>query len=73
MVVVCLHLAFLKRERNEVVFLLAATTIGSLMDVLQGKLGLLLFVDGTLLPPWLAALWCIFATTFGISLRWARR
>lgn len=47
---------------------------GTLLDSALSFAGLLLFVENPfapwLCPPWLIALWCLFATTLNGSLRW---
>lgn len=47
---------------------------GFLVDSVLGMLGILQFVDGMdsdwLCPPWLVALWMVFATTPEFSLQW---
>ncbi|MCS6289884.1 MAG: DUF2878 domain-containing protein [Nitrospira sp.] len=47
---------------------------GSLLDSVLSFAGLLLFIENPfapwLCPPWLIALWCLFATTLNGSLRW---
>ena len=49
-------------------------TAGAIVDSVLGYLGILLFRDSLiaswLCPPWLIALWLIFATTFQSSLSW---
>ena len=49
-------------------------TAGAIVDSVLGYLGILIFRDSLiaswLCPPWLIALWMIFATTFQSSLSW---
>ena len=49
-------------------------TAGAIVDNVLGYLGILIFRDSLiaswLCPPWLIALWMIFATTFQSSLSW---
>ncbi len=48
--------------------------LGTLLDSILSAAGILLFVDNPfapwLCPPWLIALWCLFATTLNNSLQW---
>ncbi len=70
------HLANADRPADELRFMLMATFLGALFDQLLLAMDLVRFVaiagwPPTLLPPWMVALWLMFNTTPGISLRWA--
>ena len=72
-----LQLFFSKRPKNEGLFLLCATVLGSLWDSIAVLLGAYSFT-GTVLMPWgyplwMSALWLGFATTIRSSLSWLSR
>lgn len=70
------HFIFISQNRfTELQFIGLGTVIGSLLDGLWFRLGVL--DDGTgavlLTPPWLVAMWAIFMTTLSHSLNWISR
>ncbi|MCC6076586.1 DUF2878 domain-containing protein [Pseudomonas sp. GCM10022188] len=68
------HFALVEHRRGELKVVGAATLAGCALDSLLLNLGVLDFAgDGRVLPPWLAMLWALFATTLGHSLAWSAR
>jgi hypothetical protein len=67
-VVVGLHLRWVRDRRRESIFLMQAFLIGLCCDLLLVQTGVL--VTGSALPPlWLSCLWLLFGTTVGYALR----
>lgn len=68
------HLIVSSVPQREVRFVACAGAIGSVVDTLHGTFGVLVFTgrlgSSDLVPLWVTALWIIFGTTFGSSLRW---
>ncbi len=67
-----LHWWLVDRSARGWAMVVIAALLGLAMDLGWQRLGLLRF-DGTVaggLPPWLAMLWLLFATTFAHSLAW---
>lgn len=70
---VALHLAIISQHpRREGLFIVLGSALGSLMDGLWFKLGLLATPEPFFgpVPLWLLALWALFLTTIGHSLAW---
>jgi len=66
--VVGLHLRWVRDRRRESIFLMQAFLIGFSCDLLLVQSGVL--VTGGALPPlWLSCLWLLFGTTVGYTLR----
>ena len=69
-----MHLALVRDREREAKLLLAAASLGLLLDSLQLNLGLFRYPSGTpvtgLAPPWIVALWLQFATLLHFGLRW---
>lgn len=70
------HFVFVSQNRfTELQFIGLGTIVGSLLDGLWFRLGIL--DDGTgavlITPPWLVAMWAIFMTTLSHSLNWISR
>jgi hypothetical protein len=76
-VIVASHIVRAARPREELKLIGVALLIGVLWDSALIVLGLTDFTSGTLLvglaPPWILALWALFATTLNLSLRWLRQ
>lgn len=77
--VVTLHLALAERRGRELVYLLGAGLLGTLVDGGLARLGALRYVGGAdeprllgLVLPWVSALWVGFATLPSRSLAWLR-
>jgi hypothetical protein len=75
--IVSWHIVRAARPVQELKLVLAALLIGALWDSSLVALGWIDFSSGTLLvglaPPWILALWALFATTLNLSLRWLRQ
>jgi len=68
------HFRWIARGRGEAWLVAGATLGGSALDSLLLHLGLFDFAgDSPLLPPWLALLWALFATTLNHCLAWTAR
>ena len=64
------------RWRADAGLALATLAIGTAWDSLLVNIGLLVYPPGPglawLAPPWIMALWALFATTLNVSMRWLR-
>jgi len=71
---VCLNIGFLADPLPAIRVVLTVGLFGSALDSVLSSAGLLQFVSSPFgsvwCPPWLMALWCLFATTLTGSLRW---
>lgn len=69
-----LQLRFLPDPRRFARFLAAAGLLGLVLDSTLGALGLFVFhvsaFPAWVCPPWLTALWMLFASTLPLSLNW---
>ena len=76
LVLLSCHLALVERRGDELALMLAAATIGVVVDSAQIAAGLLRFPSGTILgwlpPAWLIVLWAQFAATFHFSMGWMK-
>jgi Protein of unknown function (DUF2878) len=74
LLLLALHLWFAADRRAALRIVLTVGMIGAATDSTLGYLGILQFRDslfvGWFCPPWLIALWVIFATTLQSSLSW---
>lgn len=68
------HLWMARRAGREIALLAVAGAIGFAVDTLQASFGLYTFRHGGvaswLSPPWMVALWILFASTLNASLAW---
>lgn len=75
-VLLTLHGLLVPAPRASLSFVVAVGAAGCAIDSLLGFLGTLQFRDGLgpgwVCPPWLLALWMLFATTPELSLRWLK-
>ena len=72
-IIVAIHLALVsQRPAQEVQFIILGTLLGSLLDGLWFKLGVLIEPDTEprWTPIWLVGLWALFMTTLAHSLAW---
>ncbi len=71
---VCVNVCSSADRRATARIVIVVGLFGTLLDSTLSFAGLLLFVENPfapwLCPPWLIALWCLFATTLNGSLRW---
>lgn len=71
---VAVHLSLTANRAGELRLVLAVALFGFLLDTLQAAAGLYAFKHGGaapwLCPPWMVALWMIFATTLNSSMSW---
>ncbi len=71
---VCVNIRLSADPSSTIRIVLTVGLFGSLLDSALAAVGLLQFVhspfDPPWCPPWLIALWCLFATTLTGSLRW---
>ncbi len=71
-----MHGLLVLSPRRSLRFVLMVGLTGFVIDSLLGFLGILQFRDGLgpgwICPPWLLALWMLFATTPELSLRWLK-
>lgn len=74
--VVALHAARATRPAAELKLVASAVLVGLLWDSSLALLGWMGFAAGTLVegfaPPWILALWALFATTLNVSLDWLK-
>lgn len=77
--IVATHLMFISAfPQREFRFILMATVLGSVLDVLHQNLGILRFpgyegaFDSGMIPVWLVMLWAVFATAVNHCLYWMR-
>jgi len=70
------HLALVRRPRDELALALAGAAIGVAVDTTQIALGTLRFDAGVVVaglpPPWLVVIWMQFAATFHFAMRWLK-
>ena len=68
------HLSLAPSRLQEAKLILAAGLFGFAIDTLQASVGLYAFTSTSvapwLCPPWMVALWMIFATTLNASITW---
>lgn len=71
-----MHGLLVPAPKASLAFVVAVGGAGFVIDSLLGFLGILQFRDGLgpgwICPPWLLALWMLFATTPELSLRWLK-
>ena len=74
--IVAWHVMRAARPTQELKLIAIAVVIGVLWDRSLAVLGWIEFTSGTLLagmaPPWILALWALFATTLNVSLDWLK-
>lgn len=73
--IVALHVGRAARPARELALAAVAMVIGLCWDSTLGAAGLLAFNGagrGGFAPPWILAIWALFATTLNVSLRWLR-
>ena len=77
LLLVAMHLAWVRDRLREAQLLLAAAALGLALDSLQLGLGVFSYPSGTPLagvaPPWIVVLWLQFATLLHFALRWLSR
>ena len=70
------HLRVADNPRGEVLLLIAAAAIGTVVDSLLPAAGWVVYPSGQLhqaiAPVWIVALWILFAGTLNMSMRWLR-
>ena len=75
-VILLIHFAMLVPRmdwRSEAVLLMKAVAVGAVLEVAYLLFGILVKVEGGILPPlWLLIIWVLFATTFRHGLFWLR-
>lgn len=75
-VLLAAHLKFASTSLGEWRLLLTAGALGFLIDTTQASLGLFQFTGTSFLasvcPPWMVALWMLFAATLNHSLSWLK-
>ena len=73
-VLLLVHLALASNRVREVVLVLVVGLSGFAVDTLQASAGIYAFSGTSILPwlcpPWMAALWMLFATTLNGSMEW---
>lgn len=76
LLLVVMHLALTRPVLPELRLVVAVTVLGCAVDTAQAALGVFRFGEpgwpAWLCPPWLAAVWALFATTLRVGLRWLR-
>jgi len=76
MTIVALHLACAPRAAPELKLVMLAFAMGALWDSALVSSGWIVFTSGMLIdgvaPPWILALWALFATTLNASLGWLK-
>jgi hypothetical protein len=74
--IVAWHVLRALRPAEELKLIVIALAIGVLWDSSLAALGWIDFTSGTLIaglaPPWILALWALFATTLNVSLEWLK-
>lgn len=70
--IVALHLAWADDRARESKLVALAVLAGPWLDAGLAWSGVFEFPGGSVAPPWIAALWAIFATTMGGCLSWLR-
>ena len=68
------HVAMAPNSRAELTLLAAAAVIGAIFDTALAMTGWIRYAGGAanLAPPWIVAMWVLFATTLNISLAWIK-
>ena len=76
LLVVALHVALSERPVGELQLVMAAALIGLVWETLLIQIGVVVVPHGELLsgvaPPWIVAMWALFAITLNYSLGWLR-
>lgn len=76
-VIVAAHLALGSQPSQQLRFLVAAALLGFVADTALASLGFFAFAGTSVVPwispPWMVALWVLFAATFDGALAWLRR
>lgn len=71
------HLSVSARPPREAKLMLAAMLLGAVWESALVSLGLLSYPSGMLVPglapPWIVAMWALFALTLNVSMRWLKR
>jgi hypothetical protein len=74
--ILCFHFGLLlpkSQWRSEIQLLLKVLCVGACIEIVYLRVGILVRLDGSLLPPlWLLLIWLLFAMTFNHSLLWLR-
>lgn len=74
--IVMMHLIQAANRKNEIFLLLVVTLIGTLWDSMLLLNNLFIFPNGVMVnglaPHWLIAMWCLFATTLNVSMKWMK-
>lgn len=74
--VVAVHLRYAQWPATEASLLLACAAIGTVFDSMLVAAGWVSYSSGMFAPAfapyWIIAMWCLFATTLNVSLRWMR-
>jgi len=70
-----IHLYWSAERRREAVFIVIVTLLGLVVDSLQKVSGLVVYAADFpalpwLAPPWIVAMWTLFATAINSSLKW---
>lgn len=75
--VVALHLRQAIQPKREVVLIACAAMVGLVLDSILVATDLAVFKSGmlaaVLAPPWMIAMWIMFATTLNVTMRWLRQ
>jgi hypothetical protein len=73
-VLLLVHLALAPQRVREGALIIAASVLGFAVDTLQASAGLYAFAGTSvvpwLCPPWMVALWALFASTLNSSMGW---
>ncbi|MFN8545516.1 MAG: DUF2878 family protein [Candidatus Binatia bacterium] len=73
-VLLLVHLSLAPQRRREGALIIAAGVLGFAVDTLQASAGLYAFTGTSVLPwlcpPWMVALWALFASTLNSSMGW---
>lgn len=74
--VVAVHLGYAQWPATEASLLVACAAIGTVFDSMLVAAGWVSYSSGMFAPAfapyWIIAMWCLFATTLNVSLRWMR-
>lgn len=74
LIYIALHMLLTKTRNQDLLILLAVSTIGISIDHINSYLGLILFMDNNttfpMIPLWLATLWMVFSLMLPHSLNW---
>lgn len=75
--VVAFHLVKVMQPRRELILIGCAALVGLVLDSVLVASDLAVFKSGMLVsmlaPPWMMAMWIMFATTLNVTLRWLRQ